>query len=388
MLRNIFVILFLSFSLVGQVIAIREAKEPEESGGPKSVRSYLGNYIVTAPDAKTAAMYAKQAEDLRKLVAHILSDDRVYNITVYISIRPVREKQPGGNRWQVSLMHGGLRRYSGAILRNRIENAVKFYVVYCYLLDAAASEAAANKERIRDDQVPFWICAAVMENLTQAAREAHRDYMLTSLGKGRYIPLDELFRHRSRFRDEQQRALYFHQCGSVFDYLVTMPRGRKKVLESLRDLWRRDDLTISLLWHFKGDFASLGELEDKWSDFTRKRPEKFFDFKRLTIEETRKHLAVILEVEIISIDEKTIEEETEKTDFAGLMKHKNSTARINIAFGKMVELRDLKLRAPKAYQEVLGEYILSLNAIINGKKRNFKRHYEKANKLLKSLEAS
>ncbi len=386
MLRNIFFIVFLSFFLVGEVIAIREATGPEEGEGPKSVRSYLGNYTVTAPDAETAATYAKQAEDLRKLIAHVLGDNRVYNITVYISIRPVRAEQTGGNKWLVSLMHGGLRRYSGAILKNRIENAVKFYAAYCYLLDAAASEAAANKTRIRDDQVPFWICAAVMENLTQEAREAHRDYMLTSLEKGGYIPLNELFRHSGRFRNEQQRALYFHQCGSIFDYLVTMPHGRKKVLESLRDLWRRDDLTISLLWHFKDNFSSLGELEEKWIDFTRKRPEKYFAFKRLTIEETRKRLAVILEVKIVSIDEKTIEEETEMTDFAGLMRHKNSTTRINITFGKMAELRDLKLRAPKAYQEVLGEYVLSLNAIIDGKKRKFRRHFEKANKLLKKLE--
>ena len=127
-------------------------------------------------------------------------------------------------------------------------------------------------------------------------------------------------------------------------------------------------------------------MEEKWIDFTRKRPEKYFAFKRLTIEETRKRLAVILEVKIVSIDEKTIEEETEMTDFAGLMRHKNSTTRINITFGKMAELRDLKLRAPKAYQEVLGEYVLSLNAIIDGKKRKFRRHFEKANKLLKKLE--
>jgi hypothetical protein len=386
--RKSFLAIFVLFAFADNCAAVREVAGPDEGGGPGSVRSHLGNYVVTAPSIEMAGSYARQAEDLRKSVARCLGDDRSYTVPTYITIRPVTAEWVHKGKWRVSVTHGASMRSSAAILSNRIENAVRFYVVYFYLLDASAVEAAANNSTIRDDQVPLWICAATVENLTREARETHRSYMLANLSEDRYIPLDELLSHNGRFADEQERALYFHECGSLLDYLISLPQGRKKVLMSLRDLWKRNDFMISLMWHFRDSFAALGELEKRWIEFTKERPQKYFDFNRLTAEETRNRLAQILAVEIVSIDEVTIEETVEETDLAGLMKHENSTVRLNMAFRKMAELQDLRLRAPEEYQEVLAEYILSVRALVNGKKWKFKRHYGKANKLFKRLESS
>ena len=69
------------------------------------------------------------------------------------------------------------------------------------------------------------------------------------------------------------------------------------------------------------------------------------------------------------------------------MAFKNQTTRLNIAYRKMAEMQDLKLRAPKEYQEVIGEFLLSLKSIIEDEKRQFKKHYKKAGELLRELSA-
>ena len=381
------IVVFAVLCVFPAAFAVRDVVSPPENpSGLQSVQSYLKNYHVVSTDLQMAAYHAKVAEDVRKLVAQYLGDSGTYRIKTFLTIRPEDPAGDGIERWRVSILHGISSGATGRLLKNRIEYTVKYYVVYYYLMDVAATGAVIQGRQVREDQIPLWMCAGILENLTREDRDAQRQYMVTSLAEGRYIPLEDLFKHNGRFNGEKERAAYFHQCGSVIDYLTTLDKGKDKIVDALKSLWRHDDPAIALLWQFKQDFKSVEELQAKWIEFTKSRSGKYFNFQRYSTEETLARLETVLSVRLVTLDEQTIQENIVDTDFEGLMDHDDKLTRTNIAMKKVSELYDLKLRAPKEFQEVIGEYILAADSIAKSKKRDFKKHYKQANKLLEQLE--
>ncbi len=233
MVRNIMAAAFVWLFAAGQSHAVRDATVPDDIPKAGSATSYLGNYKVVAPSIEMAATCAKYAEDFRKRVAHLRGDDQTYGIGTFITIQEFESEEGDARAYSVAMLHGGSSRNTGLIQKNRVDEAVNYFIVHYYLLDMAAKEASRGAA-IRDNQIPLWMTAGVLENMTRENRDAHRNYMLPNLEKGRYIPLKTLFTYRGKLGSEDSRALYYHQCGSLFDYLTGLPHGKERRRASIR----------------------------------------------------------------------------------------------------------------------------------------------------------
>ncbi len=367
---------------------IMPAESAVELKPQATVRSYNGQFTVTAPDLLTASIIAKKAEDYKAKIDELFGEPGRWDNPASIILTSTQEviNDTEEKLWMLRLIKEGEVKTEANLFQNKIDDALLFQVAYFSIKDIAQRGAADNRAFLAGKEIAFWLLAGVVENVLPDNKPLFHDFIEKALKNENYFHLNQLFQFTGPFKTEKEKELFYRQSGSFLNYLLTLPDGREKVRRAIQNLWSKSNFTFSLRWEFRDVFSSVDDMEKKWVDFASQRSKRFIRLGTLTLAETKERLDTILVVEIPVMDRETIEQEIVTTDFGGLMKQRDRMTVALICRRKIVELTKLMLRSKKEYHPIIQKYIESLQAIVQKKRGSFRFHFRKAEKLRKKLE--
>jgi len=343
-----------------------------------TVRSYRGQFVVTAPDVTYASELAQLCERTREHAQRRLSTRGLWEGAA--SVRVVRRTVEGADGpqtvWDVSVGRGGVARTARGLWYDDVEGFVEFAVCFHTLRRIAQDSAAAHGGDLQGRPIPFWLTAGLAELMapeqrfelfqnTGAALDEHRSYLLT-----------DLFAHTGQFESHEQRGIYVQQAATVVDFFLGQKQGPDRLCRSLANLWSKSSFTLSLRWEYRDLFSSTEAMTAAWETYVRERPSRIVGEARLTLAETEALLQLILDVEIPVIAEDTIEQSVVQTDFVGLSKHENRRVVQRICNEKTLQLVQVTLRSAPEFKPALEAYARALNAIRDGRRRRFRHWYK------------
>ncbi len=345
-----------------------------------TVRSYNGQFVVSAPDIEYASEAARMCERTREHAQRRLGLRRFWQgqASVWIVPRSVAGVDGPETVWDVGVSRGGTARTARGLWYGQVEDFLRLAVCYHVVRDIAAASAAAHKGNLRDRPIPFWLYAGLAELMEPEQRLDLFRNTATAIKERRSYVLDDLLRHSGRFDSDEQRAIYVQQAATVVDFLLGVRRGPERLRRSLENLWRRSSFAFSLRWEYRDLFPSLEAMAPSWEQYVHERPLRMFSQQRMTLAQTEALLERLLEVEIPVIAEDTIEQSVVRTDFAGLSKHENRRVVQKICNEKAAQLLQIALRSAPEFKPALEAYARALNAIRDGRTGSFRRWYKRA----------
>ncbi len=345
-----------------------------------TVQSYNMQFVVGAPDVQYASELAQLCERIHESALRRLGTRGLWDgqATVWVAKRTVEGEEGPESLWQVSVSRGGVTKSAENLWFGQIEAALRRAVCYHVLWEIAQSSATRHGATLRGRSVPFWLYAGLAESLETSGRLDLYVNTGAAIDEKRSFLLEDLFAHDATFESDEQRGVFLQQAVTVVDFLLDATRGPERVRHSIEHLWRRSGFTFSLRWEFGDLFPTLETMAAEWEQYVRDRPSHMLTEQRLTLAETDAALAEILVVKIPVIDDETIEQSTLETDLDGLSTHENRQVVQTICAAKRVELFELMLRSAPEFKPALEAYSRSLDAILAGRRRRFRRWYKRA----------
>lgn len=355
----------------------------------RTIRSYNGNFLVTAPDPALAGWVARAAELTREKVFGLLECHSEWQRAASIILRYRTEKEAEGELrlWTISVTKGAFKTVASDVYPNKRDDAVVLRVVELCVSDMAGLTAPQEKLPPAAP-VPPWLFCGIAENLSAANLSVFREYIAEAVRKEDFLPLEQLFRTDFITLDETQRELFFKQSASVVDFLLHRQDGRSRLREAIARLSGEKDFTASLLFAFSRDFGALPQLQESWKKFAVLQAERTIGSSRMPLSETKKALDRVLIADIPTVDRDSLEEKLVTTDLPGLFRHRNRLIVQQIASQKASEVFSLSLRAKPEYGPILQEYLLAITAIAKDDRAEFRKHFALAERLRKRLEES
>lgn len=354
-----------------------------------AIRSYDGNFLVTAPDHSTCAWAGKIAEMTRQRVFALFGHEASWSAPATILLRAqTPDNVTGGPQlWTITVSRGGVEARHAEVYPNKRGDLLVLSVVTVCLGDmmrAPSPEPASDTER----KVPPWLVCGVAENLSGATLVDLRGYAADIATKEGFLPFEKLFAAEAIPLEEADRELFFRQSGSIVDFLLHQDDGRARLREMVVGPTGNGDWTASLLKVFGGDFGTLSQVQESWKEFAIRQAERTIGGAKLLLSETRDALQDVLSVNIPTVDRNTLEEQVITTDLDGLFQHRNRRLVQQIASDKASAVFRLSLRSRPEYGPVLEEYLQALTAVARNDRSEFKRHFALAERLRKELEES
>lgn len=353
------------------------------------VRSYGGNFLVTAPDITNAGVGASLAEVTREAVFDLLGHENEWRRAAGIHMRAREKRTPRGEvqLWTVTVTKDEFKVVEEDVYPNK-RNDVMVLQVVSLCLDDIVRAAHLEKRGLRGRALPLWLFCGVAENLSRENVAGLRQFASDIVTYGRFLPLEQLLRVKSLPSDELQRELFFKESGSVVDFLLHQKEGPSKLKRAIEGPGAEDDFATSLLSAFAGDFGGLAQFQDRWKEFAVERAQRTIGGPKMLLSETKQALDRVLIVNIPVIDRDSLEEKVVTTDLEGLFRHRNKRTVQRIASEKASEVFELRLRARAEFAPVLKEYGLALSAIWRNDRGAFKRHFALAERRRRELEKS
>jgi hypothetical protein len=371
------------FGLVGLT-----GRDSHAEGDLCAIRSYDGNFLVTAPDDSTCAWAGKVAELTRQRVFDLLGHEAEWSdpATILLRSRASDAEAEGLQLWAITVVKGGFEVRYEDVYPNKRGDLLVLSVVNACLGDMAglrSPEGAPEPAR----NVPAWLVCGVAENLSRGNLADLRNYAADIASHGNYISFKQLLQAETIPSDETQRELFFRQSGSIVDFLLHQKDGRSKLRGMVLGLTANDSVA-SVFEAFAGDFETLTQLEETWKEFAIRQAERTIGGAKMLFSETREALEDVLIVKIPTVDKTTLEEKIVTTDLNGLFRHRNRRLVQQIASEKASDVFRLSLKSRPEYGPVLQEYLQALTAIARNERSEFKRHFALAERLRKELEES
>jgi hypothetical protein len=354
-----------------------------------ALRSYDGNFLVTAPDPSTAGWVAKAAELTREKVFELLGYESEWVSPASILLRTRKQQTAEGEAtlWTVSVRLGRLGSVQSDLYPNRRDDSLVLQVVRLCLdsmVEAFSSEEDASAGR----SVPPWLPSGVAENLSLANLPRLRAFAADIAANETFLPFEDLFRVQIIPLAEAQRELFFRESGSLVDFLLHQPEGGPRLGQAVSALRQHDDFTASLLFVFSREFGTLAQLQEMWLAFAVRQVDRTIGGPRMSLPETRDALQEVLIVNIPVVERDTLEQKVITTDLNGLFRHRNKRLVQRIASEKSSEIFRLSLRSSPQYAPIFQEYLEALTAVARNQRLPFKRHFALAEKLREKLEQS
>jgi hypothetical protein len=345
-----------------------------------TVRSYNGQFVVTAPDVQYASEVAQTCEQLHQAVQRRLGMRRLWegHASVWIAPRRIQTAEGPETVWDVSVERGGIARAERDLWFGQVDDFLRLAVCYHVVREVAEASAAAHNGTLRDRPIPFWLYAGLAELLEPEQRLDLFRNTAEAIDEKRSFLLADLFEHDDRFESVDQRAIFLQQAATVTDFLLGSKRGPTRLRQALENLWRRSSFTFSLRWEYRDLFRTLEAMEPAWEAYVRERPLHILSEERLTLAQTDALLEEVLKVDIPVIDAETIAESVVHTDLVGLSEHENRRVVQQICNEKAAMLMQISLRSAAEFNPVLDAYMRALNAIRDNKRRAFRRWYKRA----------
>ena len=345
-----------------------------------TVRSYNGQFVVSAPDVEYASTVAQTCEQLHQSVKRRLGMRGPWEgqASVWIAPRRIQTEEGPETVWDVRVERGGVARTARGLWFGQVDDFLRLAVCYHVVRNVAQASAAAHNGTLRDRPIPFWLYAGLAELLEPEQRLDLFRNTADAIDEKRSFLLEDLFEHEGGFETEDQRAIYLQQAATVTDFLLGSKRGPTRLRQSLENLWRRSSFTFSLRWEYRDLFPTLEAMEPAWETYVRERPLRMLSEERLTLAQTDALLEELLTVEIPVIDPETIEQSVERTDLVGLSTHENRRVVQRICNEKAALLLQIALRSAPEFNPVIEAYTRALNAIRDNKRRAFRQWYKRA----------
>ncbi len=354
-----------------------------------AVRSYDGNFLITAPDHLTCGWAARFAERTREKVFSLLDYSREWDNAASVILRSQKRQTEAGNvtLWTITAKKGSLEISNPDIYPNKRGDALVLQTVHLCLADMAGLTLPTAQPG-KAPLIPPWLWCGVAENLPKENLADLRRYAATIVRNGTFLPLEQLLGAEQAPREETQRELFFRESGSIVDFLLHREDGASSLRDALTRLQEEGDFTQSLLLAFSRTVNTVAQLEQEWQRFAVQQVERTIGGPRMLLWETKEALDRVLTVEIPTIDRRTLEKKTIRTDLTGLFRHRNRRIVQKIASEKASEAFSLSLRADPEYSRILQEYLEALTAIAQNNRSEFKRHFALAERLREGLEQS
>ena len=355
-----------------------------------TVRSYRGQFVVTAPDVEYASTLAQRCERISENVQRRLGLRGQWEGTasVWVRKRAVEGSEGPGTVWDAGVSRNNEVRAANGLWFDQVEDFLQMAVTYHVVRDIAAASASANGGTLEGRSIPFWLTAGLAQLIDSEQRLDLFRTTETAIEEKRSFLLADLFEHDDRFgadeasgdgaSDVEERAIFLQQSATVVDFLLGSKRGSERLRASVQELYRRSSFTFSLRWEYRDLYPSLDAMQAAWEQYVRERPLHVLSEERLMLAQTEAALDEILRVTIPVIDPETVETSEVVTDFDGLSKHKNRPVAVRIANGKAEQLLQLVLRSAPEFKPALEAYARSLGAIRDGGRGSFKRWYKRA----------
>jgi hypothetical protein len=351
-----------------------------------TVRSYRGQFLVTAPDVEYASTLAQRCERITEIVRRRLGLRGEWDgaASVWVRARTVQGADGPETVWDAGVSRNNVVRAANGLWFGQVEDFLALAVTYHVVLDMAATSASANGGTLEGRSIPFWLTAGLAQLLDP---EQRLDFFRTTeaaIQEKRSFLLEDMFEHDGRFvdadgaLDAEQRAIFLQQSATVVDFLLGSKRGTERLRSSLQELYRRSGFTFSLRWEYRDLYPTLDEMQAAWEQYVHERPLHVLSEERFTLAQTEAKLDDILRVTIPVIDPETVETSELVTDFEGLSEHDNRAVAARIANEKAVQLLQLTLRSAPEFKPALEAYARALTAIRDGERRRFKHWYKRA----------
>ncbi|MBN1918874.1 MAG: hypothetical protein JW889_13290 [Verrucomicrobia bacterium] len=376
----------LSCSVLGAVAPARAA-EPMPGGSEMStVRSYGGQFVVTAPDVEYASVLARRCERITEAVGRRLGLRGQWDGRASVWVRTRTVEGPNGPEtvWDAGVSRKDVTRAATGLWFGQVEEFLELAVTYHVLRDIAEVSAAANGGTLEGRPIPFWLTAGLAQLLDTEHRLELFRTTATAIEEKRSFLLKDLFEHDGESADArgapdvEQRAIFLQQSATVVDFLLGSKRGAQRLLTSLQQLHRRSGFTFSLRWEYRDLYPTLDAMQAAWEQYVHERPLHVLSEGRFSLAQTEARLEEILRVTIPVIDPETIETSEVVTDFEGLSTHKNRPVAVRIANEKAEQVLQLTLRSASEFKPALEAYARALTAIRDGERGSFKRWYKRA----------
>ncbi len=353
------------------------------------VRSYDGNFLITAPDPTTAGWVAKAAELTREKLFGLLGHKSEWAQPATIILRATKQKTEAGELelWTLSTAKEGFKIVNADVYPNKRDDVVVLQLVSLCLADIAGLPQTGT-DGFGRIPIPVWLSCGVAENLSPTNLLRIRSYVAEVVRSEKSLPVEELFQTQSLPLDESKNELFFKESASVVDFLLHREDGSSRLRQAIGRFRQERDFTASLLFAFSRDFTSLAQLRDQWRAFAVQQAERIVGAPKMPLSETKGALARVLIVEILTVDQSSLEEKVVTTDLPGLFRHRNKRLVQQIASEKASDVFRLSLRAAPEYALVLQEYLEALTAIARNDRPEFKRHFALAERLRKKVEES
>jgi len=354
-----------------------------------TVRSYNGQFVVTAPDIQYASQIAQMCEHVRKRAQRRLGLKGLWGkaLTVHIARRTVEGQDEPETVWDVGIGRGGQALTRTGLWYGQIEDFLRLGVCYGVLWQAAQDSAVTHKGSLRGRPLPFWLYAGLAGLMQPKERLDLYLNTTTAIKDQRSYLLADLFAHTGRFADDEQRAIFHQQAATVVDFLLSVRNGRTRMRQSLENLWRKSTYTLSLRWEYRDLFSTIEPMQAAWQQYVFDRPARMLSEQRLTLVETDAILETLLAVDIPVIAKDTIEQSVVHTDLHGLSKHDNPAVVGRLCKERVEALLQLAPRSAPEFKPAIEGYIKAINAIRAGSNRKFRHEYKRAQRAHKAVRA-
>jgi hypothetical protein len=355
----------------------------------KAIRSYDGNFLITAPDYLTCGWAARFAERTRQKVFDLLDYRREWDRPASIVLHSQERETAAGKLklWTITARKGPWTSVKANVYPNKRADTLVLQVVHLCLADMGGLTLPEEKME-KGIAVAPWLYCGVAENLSRENVTNLRARVAEIVNNGRFLPLEELLGAKEGPSDETERELFFRQSGSVVDYLLHRAGGRSTLTKAITRLRDKGDLTRSLLVAFSRDINTVAQLEEQWKQFAVQQVERTIGGPKMLLSETKAALDRVLTVKIPTVDRDSLEEKIITTDLKGLFSHANRRLVQQIASEKASEVFSMSLRAEPEYGPILQEYLQALTAIAQSNRGEFKRHFALGERMREKLEKS
>jgi hypothetical protein len=339
-----------------------------------------GEVRVIGPEMKMAVNVCDHVQEVKRSLKKRFGVELTWTDPLVIQLEKNSRKRDGKEIefWVVRMWKSGRVIELNDVYRTRIHQKITETTAKIYTEDIADHDPSPGSE-----DIPRWIYIGAAQNVGIENRRVFRQYIDTKIRSGEVLTLDDFLQINTPFPELKIEELYKKQSGSIFGFLTNQKGGRAKLVQALKSA-AGGEMNITVLEAFGYDSAAV--MEQEWKQSALALDKKILHEDKLTMTETGQKLKNILRVEIVVVDQETLEEKRSVTDFIGLARYKHGYRRNVIGLDKLKQLNRLLLESKDEYAAVITMYRRSLTAALSSEIRKTIVLFNKAERIRKKLE--
>lgn len=347
-----------ALSMPGRAIDLRERSE----SGTKQ-------FVVYSEDVRLRQRVASFAESVKADVLKLLNESDLWKAPVVITLAPATKLERGEplTRLRLAETQPGFK----IEIQVKIGDDPAALNLHQLLVRAVLLEYSYRQAGITAGQAivepPWWIVEGIYEMGRRREQSADSSLFRQLIETNKLPPIEDFLTAKPNELGPTAQAVDRALALCLLELLVGQPSGRADLARLLRDWPQSDGDPAALLTR---NFPALGGRQtlQKWWTLSLARFASADRYQGLTVEETEKALAALLQLELVT------NKAGEKKNFA--LAEFDQYSKLPASRGALrereAEIIALSTRANALYRPVMAEYGEILTLLVRGKTRGLK----------------